>query len=67
MPKKNGEEVSLEIKEINPKVKFLFMSGYPSDVFYENGKFDRSIEFIQKPASPDEIAKRVRKLLVNSK
>lgn len=67
MPKKNGREVCEEIKKINPQIKFLFMSGYPSDVFYDNGVFDKSIDFIQKPASPLDITKKIREILDNKK
>lgn len=67
MTKKNGREVSEEIKKINSQIKFLFMSGYPSDVFYDNGVFDKSIDFIQKPVSPLDITKKIREILDNKK
>ncbi|GAB4442765.1 MAG: hypothetical protein OHK0040_13730 [bacterium] len=63
LPKKSGKEVFDEIKKIKPDIKALFMSGYTADIIHEKGILDTSFDFIQKPASPIEIMKKVREIL----
>jgi CheY-like chemotaxis protein len=63
MPKKNGKEVYDEIKEINPGVKAIFMSGYTADMIHKRGILEEGLNFISKPILPDELLRRIREVL----
>lgn len=63
MPKKNGREAYEEIYRINPKLKVIFMSGYPSDLMGRNGPLSEGLIFLAKPISPAKFSKAVRDLL----
>ncbi|OGW22127.1 MAG: hypothetical protein A2X55_00030 [Nitrospirae bacterium GWB2_47_37] len=67
MPKKDGKAAYEEIKEINPGIKALFMSGYTADIIHKKGVFEEGMEFIPKPVSPDVLLKRVRQALDKEK
>ena len=45
-------------------MKVLFMSGYTDDAILHHGILHEGISFIQKPFSPDDLAKKVREMLV---
>ncbi|HCL82000.1 MAG TPA: hypothetical protein DHW81_07255, partial [Nitrospiraceae bacterium] len=66
-PKKDGKAAYEEIKEINPGIKALFMSGYTADIIHKKGVFEEGMEFIPKPVSPDVLLKRVRQALDKEK
>lgn len=64
MPGKSGVEVYQELKEINPEVKVIFMSGYSKDndiekIIAENPE----VEFIGKPYKTLEIVEKIAKVL----
>ena len=63
MPTMNGKELAARIREMNPAVKTLFMSGYTSDVIAKRGVVDQNVEFIQKPFAMDALAHKVREVL----
>jgi len=63
MPKKNGREVYQEIKEIQPGIKALFVSGYSADKRIFEDLLDKGIEFLMKPLSPMTLLKKVRAVL----
>ena len=49
MPHMGGVELSEKIKEKNPKIKVLFISGYTENSIVHNGVLDHGIFFLQKP------------------
>jgi DNA-binding response OmpR family regulator len=51
---------------MKPDLKALFMSGYTKDVVLEKGKIDERVDFIAKPLVPNELLKRVRRMLDRS-
>jgi len=63
LPKKHGMEVYEEIKALRPGIKVLFTSGYTANVIHEKGILKRGVNFISKPASPDEFLRKVRETL----
>ena len=63
MPKRSGIEVFEEIKKFNPEMKALFMSGYSKDITRVKGILDTSVNFLQKPVSPNTLLKKVREIL----
>lgn len=63
MPVMNGRELSEKIMEIRPGIKTLFMSGYAADALFPRGTTDKHIELLQKPFTPQELAKKIRHIL----
>lgn len=50
-------------REIHPKVKVLFTSGYTDDVIVRRGLLQRGGAFLEKPFTPSLLARRVREVL----
>lgn len=63
MPKKNGREVYEEAKKIIPDIKALFLSGYSQDILHTLEPLVKGINYLSKPASPDELAMKIRGIL----
>jgi PAS domain S-box-containing protein len=63
MPEINGRELAKEILIIRPEAKFLFMSGYTSDILAQNGGMDTGIHFLEKPFSASSLVTKVRQVI----
>jgi CheY-like chemotaxis protein len=63
MPEMNGRDLYNELQLINPQLKCLFMSGYTNDVIAPHGVLGETVNFIQKPFSLHDLAKKVRDVL----
>ena len=63
MPKLNGREAHDIILSLAPATKFLFMSGYTSDIVLEKGIAGKEFNFLQKPLSPNELLEKIREIL----
>jgi PAS domain S-box-containing protein len=63
MPKMNGRELMVEVKKTRPKIKVLFVSGYPKEVLSQQGILDSGIHLVQKPFELEELVKQVRRIL----
>jgi response regulator RpfG family c-di-GMP phosphodiesterase len=63
MPKKDGRTVYNEIKEIDPAMKALFISGYTADIIHRKGIYEDNINFLSKPVLPYDLAIKVREIL----
>lgn len=63
MPKKNGKEVSGAIRNVSPKMKTLFTSGYSMEVTSNKESEEGNFNFIQKPYLPKNLLLKVRELL----
>lgn len=63
MPDMNGRDLSIKIKAIYPKIKHLFMSGYPADIIAKNSILDEGQAFIQKPFQLSTLAAKLREVL----
>ena len=63
MPVMNGRELSERIQAIKPNIRTIFMSGYTANVIAHRGVLEEGIDFIQKPFTPVELAKKVREVL----
>ncbi|MCS7202822.1 MAG: response regulator [Thermodesulfovibrio sp.] len=66
MPVKDGKEALEEIKSIKPEIKYIFMSGYTSDIIFERGIIDKEIEYLSKPISPATLLQKMKKVLSKS-
>jgi signal transduction histidine kinase/CheY-like chemotaxis protein len=63
MPRKNGKEAYVEIRDVRPGIKALFMSGYTADVAHKKGILETGLDFVLKPISPTDFLKKVREVL----
>ena len=63
MPRMSGRELGQEIARRFPGVPVLFMSGYTGDDVRSRGLLEGSAPFVQKPFTPDGLARRVRTIL----
>ena len=58
----NGLELAAELKQSNPEIKLLFMSGYTEDYIRENLGI-LTVPFLVKPISADDLLEKIPKLL----
>jgi signal transduction histidine kinase/CheY-like chemotaxis protein len=63
MPELNGRELYERIITVNPDIKVLFMSGYTDDVITNRGVLPEGINFIHKPFTISQLARKVRAVL----
>lgn len=63
MPEMNGRELAASAKSKFHELKCLFMSGYTANVIAAQGVLDAEVNFIHKPFSIAELAKKVRETL----
>jgi len=63
MPHMDGPGLVREVREINPEMKVIFISGYTEDAFRQRLDSDVGIEFLPKPFSLKELAAKVRDVL----
>jgi PAS domain S-box-containing protein len=63
LPTLSGDQVLFLLKAINPAVKVLFASGYFEPETKNELTRAGALDFIQKPYTPDEILRKVRKAL----
>ena len=66
MPEMNGKDLALQLQNLDPKLKVLFMSGHTADVIAHHGVLEAGVNFIQKPVSKKCLAATVRNVLNNS-
>jgi PAS domain S-box-containing protein len=63
MPGMNGKELKERIEILKPGIPVLYMSGYTSDMVSGRGVLPEGVLFVQKPFSPEGLARRVRDML----
>ncbi len=63
MPGKNGREVLNEIKNEEPGIRALFISGYTKDIILDKGIEDKEYDFLPKPLTIDALLQKVRDIL----
>jgi two-component system cell cycle sensor histidine kinase/response regulator CckA len=63
MPQMTGLELAQRVSLLHPETKVLYISGYTSDVLNRRNMLEPNTAFLQKPFTPDTLARRVRALL----
>ena len=63
MPQLSGPELAGKLASLRPETKVLFMSGYTNKAIGQDGLLDKNTAFIEKPFTPQALARKVREVL----
>jgi len=63
MPGASGPELATRLTAERPDLHVLFVSGYPDDSPASAGVLEGGTAFLQKPFTPDTLARKVRAVL----
>jgi PAS domain S-box-containing protein len=63
MPKVNGMDLAVKLRILSPRLKVLFMSGYPADVLGKQANLKEDAHFLQKPFSMKVLTTKVGEVL----
>jgi CheY-like chemotaxis protein len=63
MPEMSGRELVDKFARLRPNTKALFMSGYTDDAIVRHGVLRPGTAYLQKPFSPDTLARKIREVL----
>jgi two-component system, cell cycle sensor histidine kinase and response regulator CckA len=63
MPEMSGIELAHKLRDSQPQMRVLLMSGYSGLAIARQGELDTDIPFLQKPFSPDTVARKVNEVL----
>ncbi|MCF7838671.1 MAG: PAS domain S-box protein [Candidatus Marinimicrobia bacterium] len=63
MPGMDGRQLAQRLSAVKPGVKVVFMSGYTADVIAQRGVLDEGVQFLSKPFTRDDLARKMRAVL----
>ena len=63
MPRMNGRELHLALRERHPGLPVLFISGYAFDIIRHRALIDEGVDLLMKPFTPRALLARVREIL----
>jgi two-component system cell cycle sensor histidine kinase/response regulator CckA len=63
MPKIDGPALVERVREHNPEIKVIFISGYAEDSFRQRLGEDRELHFLPKPFSLKQLASKVKEVM----
>jgi PAS domain S-box-containing protein len=63
MPEMDGKQLASHLMDRFGNVRILFVSGYAEDRLSHGGAIDKSVHFLKKPYTAEELAAKVREVL----
>jgi CheY-like chemotaxis protein len=63
MPGLSGRDLAVRLAVVRPDVRVIYMSGYTDDAITRHGVLEPGFVFVQKPFTPDALARTVREVL----
>jgi nitrogen-specific signal transduction histidine kinase/ActR/RegA family two-component response regulator len=63
MPGMSGRQLAERLQAMRPETRVLFMSGYTDDAVVLHAVLEENLAYLQKPFSPDSLARKVREVL----
>lgn len=63
MPHMNGRQLYLQLAQLRPGIKVLYMSGYTGGAIAHLGELEAEAAFLQKPFPAEVLARKVREVL----
>jgi CheY-like chemotaxis protein len=63
LPMLNGRQLFEQIRDLQPGIGVVFMSGYTDDVIAPHGVLEPGVAFVEKPFSQETLASKAREVL----
>lgn len=67
MPQMNGPELAGKLGSLRPEMRVLYVSGYSDNDIGDHGVLDPRYELLQKPFTPQTLARKIRDVLSEGK
>lgn len=63
LPGRNGRELANELRNVSPKLRIIFISGYPENAVTKNRLPENGMFYLPKPFSSQSLTRAVRQVM----